>query len=275
MSDTTVTRDVTEAGFAAEVLETSRSRGVVVDFWAPWCGPCHQLAPVLERVAARYTGDVDLVKVNVDEAPDLARRYRVQGIPSVKAFRDGGVVAELTGVQPEAVIERLFAGVAPTAADRLVAQAGRASGEERERLLRAALDEDPGHVAAVTALARLLADRGEREKAHALLDRVPETSDVARLRAELSVAGAARDTDTLDRLRAAAQSGDAGATLELGRALAAAGAYEEAIDALLAAVRAHATRDAARVALLEVFNLLGEDHELVGRSRPKLASALF
>lgn len=269
-------RDVAEADFAAEVLAASRTRGVVVDFWAPWCGPCHQLAPVLERVAARHADDVDLVKVNVDQAPALASRYQVQGIPAVKAFRNGAVVGELTGVQPEAVLEQLFAGVAPREADRVVDRAAAtADAGERERLLRAALEDDPGHVPAIMALARLLAERGETEQACGLLDRVPADPEVDRLRAELNLAEAGRDAGALDRLRAAAGGGDHDAALELGRALAAQGDHEEALPALLAAVRHPDTRDQAREAVLEVFRLLGDDHELVRAARPKLAAALF
>lgn len=277
MSETALSRDVTEPSFDAEVLETSRERGVVVDFWAPWCGPCHQLAPVLEGVAGSYVGRVDLVKVNVDEAPALARRYGVQGIPAVKAFRGGTVVAELTGVQPRSAIDRLFAAAAPSAADRLAAQATDADGQERERLLRAALQEDPGHVPSVLALARLLADRGQAAEARELLDRVPTDGEVTRLRAELNLADADADLDpvALDRLRAAARSGDAAARLRLGRALAASGEHVDALDHLLAAVKDPATRDEARAAVIEVFALLGDDHELVRAARPRLASALF
>ena len=272
---TTLGRDVTEADFAVEVLAASRDRGVVVDFWAPWCGPCHQLAPVLERVAARYAGDVDLVKVNVDEAPALAGRYGVQGIPAVKAFRDGAVVAELTGVQPEATVERLFAGAAPRKSDRLVSQAADAPAGEREPLLRAALDEDPGHAPAITALARVLVERGETDQARALLERAPHDADVARLRAELNLSAGTRDAGTRDRLRAAADAGDAEAALELGRALAAEGEHGEALEALLVAAGAPATREDARTAILEVFQLLGDDHALVRAARPRLATALF
>lgn len=272
---TTIARDVTEADFAVEVLAASRSRGVVVDFWAPWCGPCHQLAPVLELVASRHAGQVDLVKVNVDQAPALAGRYRVQGIPAVKAFRAGAVVAEFTGVQPEARVEQMFAGLAPTPAEQLVTRAAAAPATEREQLLRSALEHDPGHAPAVVGLAGLLADRGDTDEARALLERVPADDEVARLRAELNIAAGARDDGTRDRLRAAADGGAPEAALELGRALAAEGDHEGGLHALLVAAAAPPTRDAARTAILEVFQLLGDGHELVRATRPRLASALF
>jgi putative thioredoxin len=238
-------KDSTEATFETDVIDASRERGVVVDFWAPWCGPCHQLSPLLERVAARHADDVDLVKVNVDEAPALAARYRVQGIPAVKAFRDGVPVAEFTGVQPEAAVERLFAAAAPSEADRLVVQARSASGEERERLLRAALAAAPAHKEAQQLLAEL----------------------------ELSAAGA--DETELAELRAAAEAGDTDARIRLGRALLAAGRREEGLTALLVAVGDPERREEARAAVLEAFTALGDEHELVRTYRPKLAAALF
>ena len=95
----TAIAEVTEATFATDVVEASRTRPVVVDFWAPWCGPCHQLSPIIERMAAKYGEDVAVVKLNVDHAPTVSRTYRIQGIPAVKAFKDGAVVAEFVGVQ--------------------------------------------------------------------------------------------------------------------------------------------------------------------------------
>jgi putative thioredoxin len=240
-------RDVTEQTFAVDVIEASAERTVVVDFWAAWCAPCRQLSPLLERAAERHAGEVELVKVDVDAAPTLARSYRVQGIPSVKAFRDGVVVAEFTGAQPAAVVDRFFAALAPTAADRLVAQADASFDEsERERLLRAALEDDAGHRAALLSLARLLAQRG-----------------------------AARDEADLAELRRLVEAGDPRARLALGRALAGRGEHAAALEALLPAVAVPGTREQARAAVLEIFAVLGEGHDLVKRTRPRLASALF
>jgi putative thioredoxin len=268
-------KDATAVTFDTEVLEASRGRGVVVDFWAPWCGPCHQLSPLLERVAARHP-DVDLVKVNVDDAPQLAAGYGIRGIPAVKGFRDGKVVSEFTGVQPEAVVERLFAALAPSEADRLVSQAdGEAAPPEQERLLRAALDADPTHTRAGVALAQLLAADGGRDEAISLLQRFPTDEAARRLLAELSVAEGGVDATELEALRTRAADGDGEASLRLGRALAAAGRHEEALQALLEAVADPETREEARTAILEVFAVLGDDHELVQAFRPRLAAKLF
>lgn len=266
-------RDVGEADFAAVVVEGSRTRPVVVDFWAPWCGPCHQLSPLLEAAAARHVGEVDLVKVDVDQATRLAQAFRVQGIPAVKAFRDGRPVAEFTGVQPAAVVDQLFASLAPSAADRLAAAAVVATGDERDQGFRAALAEVPDHPVAVVGLARLLGDRGEADEARALLARVPDDPDARQLLAELAIAGEARDD--LDELRAQADAGDGPAGVALGRALAAAGRHEEALERLVRAVADPALRDDARTATLEVFALLGDASPLVRAWRPRLAAALF
>jgi putative thioredoxin len=266
-------REVSEAAFDTEVVEASRTRPVVVDFWAPWCGPCHQLSPILDRVAAAHAGEVHLVKVNVDEAPRLAQRYRVQGIPSVKAFKDGRVAKEFVGVQPEPSVAAFFAALAPSAADRLVARAAEAP-DEAEDLLHRALATDPGHAGAVVALARRRRDRGETAEARELLGRVPGAAEARRLLAALNLA-ALDDADDADALRAGAEAGDAAARLRLGRRLAADGDHPEALRWLVAAAGHPGTRTEARERVLEVFALLGDDHELVRSWRPKLAAALF
>jgi putative thioredoxin len=269
----TIAREITEDVFATEVVEASRSRPVVVDFWAPWCGPCHQLSPILDRVAALHAGEVDLVKLNVDQAPRLAQQYRVQGIPAVKAFKDGKVVSEFVGVQPEPSVQAFFAALAPSEADRLVEQAS-ADGAGAETLLRQALEHDPGHARAAVALASLLVDRDEVAEARQLLARAPADDEARKLLARLNLAEAGGEEDLAD-LRRRAEGGDVAARVALGRALAAHGEYDEALRWLVDAARDSAARDDARAATLEVFALLGEGHELVRVWRPKLAAALF
>ena len=274
MSDTAIpVRDVTEASFDADVVQASATRPVVVDFWAPWCGPCHQLSPLLERAAARYGADVDVVKVNVDEAPTVARTYRVQGIPAVKAFRDGAVVSEFVGVQPERSVDQFFAALVPSAADRLVAAAESADAADRERLLREALAADPTHAGASLALARLLAGQGLDDEAVRLLQRLPASDEVRRLLAEIGLRAAAGDD--LDALQEQAGAGDPEARLRLGRALAARGDHDRACAVLVDAVRDPATRDEARTAVLEVFAVAGDGSDVTRTWRPRLASALF
>ncbi len=118
--------DVTEETFATAVIERSKQVPVVVDFWAEWCGPCRQLGPVLERAVADRAGKVELAKVDTDSNQNLARAFGIQGIPAVKAFKDGAMVAEFTGVQPPQEVERFLDSLVPSEADGLVAQADEA-----------------------------------------------------------------------------------------------------------------------------------------------------
>lgn len=264
--------DVTEATFDRDVLQASTEQPVVVDFWAPWCGPCRQLSPMLEQAAQRHSDEVKVVKLNVDEAPRLAQQFRVQGIPSVKAFRDRRVVDEFVGLQPAAAIEQFFTALAPSAADRLVVRAA-AEPARAEALLTEALDTEPGHTGALIALARLARQEGRIDDARALLGRAPQSDEAQRLLAELRLEGAG-DSQSLDALAADAEQSPE-ARLAYGRALVAAGRHDEAVDVLLAAVASGSTRDEARTLLLDVFRVLGDQHEITRRARPKLASALF
>src|SRR5437879_7005955 len=151
--------DVTESNFQAAVLDRSHSMPVVVDFWADWCAPCRQLGPVLEREASKRSGQLELVKLDVDANPTLSRSYGIRGIPAVKAFHKGRVVAEFVGAQPASAVERFLDALRPSKAE-LQAEKG------DEESLRAALELEPGHAGAAIQLAGIL--RGRRPKAAAL-----------------------------------------------------------------------------------------------------------
>src|ERR1700694_57408 len=145
--------DVTESNFAAAVLDRSGSLPVVVDFWAEWCAPCRQLGPILEREASKRSGRLELVKLDVDANPTLSHSYGIQGIPAVKAFHKGRVVAEFVGAQPATAVERFLDSLFPSEAE-LLAQKG------DEESLRAALSLEPGRADAAIKLARILHRRG-------------------------------------------------------------------------------------------------------------------
>ena len=281
--------DVGDADFEHVVLDRSVEVPVIVDFWAPWCAPCRTLGPVLERLAAEHAGAFLLAKVNVDEAQQVAGALQVRSIPAVKAFRDGRVVSEFVGAQPESAVRRFLDGVLPTEADRLVAEAAdlasRGHENAAEERLRTALALEGRNEGALVSLAQLLAERGETAEAGQLLERVlpggPFAQHAERLAASLRTRAASpapADTD-LDALRArvAAAPDDLAARLDFGHALSAAGRYDDALAELLTIVKRDpkfADED-ARKAMLDIFSVLGADDPRVHDYRAQLARALF
>jgi putative thioredoxin len=198
--------DVTDATFEAEVLERSKEVPVVIDLWAPWCGPCKTLGPIIEKVVGETDGKVALVKVNVDENPGISQSFGVQSIPLVVAIRDGQPVDGFVGAYPEDAVREFVQKLLPTEEEETLA-ALVDSGDELS--LRQALELDPDNEDAVVNLAELLVQRGEREEALSLLARLPETAEVRRVAALARLgedAGVADDldaklTDLLDRVK--------------------------------------------------------------------------
>jgi putative thioredoxin len=172
--------DVTDATFQTEVIERSKSAAVVVDLWAEWCGPCRTLGPILEKTTSATDGEVVLVKVNVDENPQISQAFQVQSIPAVYALKDGQVVDGFVGAYPEHVVEQFISSLRPSDEQREMASLI-AAGDEAS--LRAALDKEPGNEEAVLALADLLVEKGEPDEALALLARIPESDATRRVAA--------------------------------------------------------------------------------------------
>ncbi len=248
--------DATEADFEQRVIERSRSVPVLVDFWAEWCAPCRALGPALEKAVAERGGKVELAKVDVDSNPGLAARYRVQGIPAVKAFRDGEVAAEFTGALPPAQIETFLDELVPSEAAQEAARAIEAGDEEG---LRRALALDPGNVEAATALARLLLRRGQPGEALEVTGPLASRDFVA---AGLAArAGLELEQDAPAEAFAAWDAGDHERALEL---------MQEAVSAGTDPER----RDRLRAAMVGQFTELGSDHPLVRDHRRRLASVL-
>ncbi len=278
--------DVTENNFMQEVIEASRRVPVLVDFWAPWCGPCRSLGPILEKLAAEYQGRFRLAKVNSDENQALAGQFGVRGIPNVKAVVNGQIVNEFTGALPESAVREFIDALLPSPAEplRQEALAAHARGETdaTRKLLLEAIRLDPKHEQARLDLIGILIDAGDLAEAQRLLDEIMDAGkDRARidsLAARLALAGDAAggaDEETL-RARIAADAGDLAVRLDLARMLAAKQDFRGALEELLEIVRRDRSfdDDIGRKTMLQIFSLLGADSDLMREFRGKLSSLL-
>jgi len=182
--------DVTDATFDTDVVEKSKTTPVVIDLWAPWCGPCQTLGPILEKVTDATEGKVVLAKVNIDENPAVSQAFRVQSIPAVFAMKDGQVVDGFMGAYPEDVVTQFVANLLPTDEEAAIAQL-LAAGDETS--LRVILQSDPGNEEAIEALADMLVGRGDTDEALALLERIPENERTRKLAAAARVGATPTD----------------------------------------------------------------------------------
>jgi putative thioredoxin len=275
--------DVDERTFQSAVLERSRTAPVVVDFWAPWCGPCRVLGPTLERLANEARGAFVLAKINVDENPRLAQTFRVQGIPAVKAFRDGRVVDEFTGALPETQVRAWLKRFVPAPGDQLVAAAAALESSdpaEAAARYRVALGDDPENDAALLGLGRVLAAQGQPEGI-ATLRQIEAGSPLypqAQAWLKLGDFFAENGASGVAELARQVQENpkDLEARYRLAAGLARSRDYQDAVDQLLAIVeRDRAFRDdGARKMLLALFDALGDD-PIVAPGRRRLANLLF
>ena len=292
--DADVIKDGSIQTFARDVLDASMRVPVLVDFWAPWCGPCKQLTPLLEKLVRAAKGKVRLVKIDIDQNPELAQQLRIQSVPTVYAFLGGQPVTGFAGAQPEsqikALIDKLIAGAAQGAApeeeDLLAAAqdaAGHGDGRTAGRLFRQILAEEPGKPEAIGGLARVLITERKLAEAKALLDETPKESAshvaVSGARAALTLAEEAGDLGdpTVLLARVEGNADDHDARYRLATLMFLRGQVETAMENLLQIVRRDRAweDDRARKQLVKFFDALGPKHPATLKGRRMLSSVLF
>jgi putative thioredoxin len=284
-------KDTTTQAFKQDVLAESMKQPVLVDFWAPWCGPCKQLTPVIEKVVKAAGGKVKLVKMNIDEHPQIAGQLGVKSIPAVFAFQKGQPVDGFMGALPESqiksFIERLVGGLGPSALDEVLAAAEKSVTEgdlsQAAELYAAALAEDDGNTKAMGGLIKLYVLMEMPEQARQMLAAVkPEQMNdpaIVGAIAALEAAEAAASLGDTSGLAAKVEAdpNDHQARLELAIALNAAGDREAATDHLILIIRKDRkwNEDAARRQLIQFFDAWGADDDHTAAGRRKLSAVLF
>jgi putative thioredoxin len=279
------TIEVGDHDFETAVLQRSKDVPVLVDFWAPWCGPCRVLGPVLEKVAEEYGGQFLLAKINVDDNPSVAATFGIQGIPAVKLFRDGNIASEFTGALPEPMVREFLSRFLPSAADKQALQAAElekgGKSAEAKTLYQAILQAEPSHPKALLGIGRLLANEGDDQAALSYLEKLPlvadERKDADRLIARLKLQSGSGQDESALRAKLKSDPNNLEARFELAQALAANEKYEEALGEFLAIVKADKNfrDDGARKAMIQIFEVLGSDHPLTEKYRSDLAKVLF
>lgn len=283
-------KEGTDAGFFDDVVEASKSTPVIVDFWAPWCGPCRQLGPAIEKAVTAAKGKVRLVKIDIDKHPQYAGQLRVQSIPAVFAFSGGKPVDAFMGALPESQVKAFVDKLAklspggPSAVDELLDLAKEAldlgdlggAAQAYAQVMQA----DPGNVKALGGMAKLYLSTGDRARAQEILDMAPagaKDQDLDSVRAALALAADAPSETAEFERRLAADANDHEARFELAKALAGAHRLEDAADQLLIIIEKDRSwnDEAARKQLLTIFEAAGQMSEIARNGRRRLSAILF
>jgi len=284
-------KDSDSQNFMADVIEASQEVPVIVDFWAPWCGPCKQLGPTIEKVVKAAQGKVKLVKINIDDSPEIAQQLRIQSIPAVFAFHQGQPVDAFVGAQPEsqvrAFVEKLAGGIGPSPVDEALeaAQAALDGGEVAAagNLFGQVVQADPGNPEAIGGLARCYILNQDLDHARQTLDLTPEEhkehAAIVAAQSALALAEQASNAGDPTELCQAVEADPANhqARYDLAIALMGNGDNEGAIDQLLEILKKGAdwNEGAAKTQLLKIFEALGPTDDLTKSGRRRLSAILF
>ena len=285
-------KETDTASFMVDVIEASATTPVIVDFWAPWCGPCKQLTPLIEKLVKQYAGKVKLVKINVDENQELAQQFRVQSIPAVYGFKDGRPVDGFMGAVPESQIKQFIdrlTGGAGSPLDEALAEADAlmqgGQNDEALALYQEILAQDPTHVKALAGALRCYMALGQDDMARQVIEKLPAPikngPDVQGVQAALDLKAATANTGNAEvehlEAKVAADPKDMQSRLDLAMARYGAGDKAKAVDDLLAMVKADRAwnEQAARKQLVKFFEAFGPTDPLTLTGRRRLSAILF
>ncbi len=285
-----IIKDSDTNNFSTDVIDQSTKIPVVVDFWAPWCGPCKQLSPTLDKLAREYGGKIQLVKINVDENQELATQMRVQSIPMVVAFKDGKPVDGFAGALPESQLRKFFEKLTGSegspieqALEKASMMVANGDTQNAAEIYSQILAQDPINAASHAGVAKCLIEAEGIEKAQAYLKGLDadilNKEEVKRVLAAIDLEHASTDTEETDSLRQklATSPDDPQLRYDLAIALYGDGCSEEAINILVELVKTHKTwnDEAARAQLLKIFEALGHSDPITIEGRRKLSVVIF